>query len=294
MVVSSSPAVARWQQWGQEPHDDPPNGDDVQARHARPRHRQHDRYRDGCACPALGRHARLPRSRHRRRAARRQHSGNLQRSLQRPAPARRRRGDAHAEAAWPWLRPAGRRRSQPAGGRPVRARGRDRRCRRQRPHAGDLRPRGGRGDAADGRRYAASAAGAAGTGVQRTRPDAGAERARGQAWQGLSGTPTRPARPRHKAEEAAPDDEGTVAAAATPTSLDVPGRDPRCQRRQARSTGARAPCARRPRAQPGLPSSHRSRSPTPVLPAPVIPAVAPADPSGPGNGHGHAYGHDKA
>jgi len=32
----------------------------------------------------------------------------------------------------------------------------------------------------------------------------------------------------------------------------------------------------------------------PVLPAPVTPAVAPDDPSGRGNGHGHAYGRDKA
>ena len=31
-----------------------------------------------------------------------------------------------------------------------------------------------------------------------------------------------------------------------------------------------------------------------AAPAPVSPAGAPADPSGPGKGHGHAYGHDKA
>ena len=69
-------------------------------------------------------------------------SGNLSAPYNDLLPARRRRGDPHARAARPWLRPAGRRRRQPAGGRPVRARGRDRRRRRQRPHAGDLRPRG--------------------------------------------------------------------------------------------------------------------------------------------------------
>jgi hypothetical protein len=92
------------------------------------------------------------------------------------------------------------------------------------------------------------------------------------------------------------DDEGTVAAAATPTSLIFLGESPG-------PSGGKD--ARPERGRPGHTGSghgraaHQSsgRVTDPALPAAVpasVPAVPPTDdPSGPGNGHGHAYGHDK-
>lgn len=87
-------------------------------------------------------------------------------------------------------------------------------------------------------------------------------------------------------------DEGTVAADATPTSVVFLGLTP------AVSGGKHA------RPEHGHPAHGRPAHPRPAgavdpalpatAPAPVSPAVALDDPSGPGNGHGHAYGHDKA
>ncbi len=87
---------------------------------------------------------------------------------------------------------------------------------------------------------------------------------------------------------------GTVAAAATPTSLTFLGESPaasgdkHAQPEHGRPTHAGSGHGR---------GAHQSAVTDPALPAaptPVTPAVSPTDdPSGPGNGHGHAYGHDK-
>ena len=93
------------------------------------------------------------------------------------------------------------------------------------------------------------------------------------------------------------EDEGTVAAAATPTSLIFLGESP----------GASGEKDARPEhGRPGHTGSGHGRAAhqssgavtDPALPAavpaPVVPAVPTTDdPSGPGKGHGHAYGHDK-
>ena len=90
-------------------------------------------------------------------------------------------------------------------------------------------------------------------------------------------------------------DQGTVAAAATPTSLAFLGLTPAVSGgKHARPEHGR-PAHAGSGHQPGRPSSRPVAVTGPGrCPAPVTPAVAPADPSGPGNGHGHAYGHDKA
>ena len=90
------------------------------------------------------------------------------------------------------------------------------------------------------------------------------------------------------------EDEGTVAAAATPTSLTFLGVSPVASGgKHARPEHGRPPHAGSGQgraapvavADPALPAA---------VPAPVVPAVPTTDdPSGPGNGHGHAYGHDK-
>ncbi len=96
-----------------------------------------------------------------------------------------------------------------------------------------------------------------------------------------------------KAAKHSREDLGTVAAAATPTSLTFLGVTPAASDdRQAR------PEHRHPAHAGSGHSKAAQQSPVAitdlVLPDPVSPAVAPADPSGPGNGRGHAYGHDKA
>jgi hypothetical protein len=86
-------------------------------------------------------------------------------------------------------------------------------------------------------------------------------------------------------------EEGTVAAAATPTSLTFLGVTP------AANSGRQAKAEHGRPADAG--SGHGRATPAvavtvPALPAPVTQLVSPTDdPSGPGNGHGHAYGHDK-
>jgi hypothetical protein len=88
-------------------------------------------------------------------------------------------------------------------------------------------------------------------------------------------------------------DQGTVAAAATPTSITFLGLTP-----AARGDKNARPEHGRPAHAGSGHGKGAKQSPVavtdPVLPAPVTPAVAPDDPSGPGNGHGNAYGHDKA
>jgi hypothetical protein len=88
--------------------------------------------------------------------------------------------------------------------------------------------------------------------------------------------------------------EGTVAAAATPTSLSFLGVSPTSSGgKHARPEHGRPPHAGsgHGRAAPGAVTDPAVPA---AVPAPVTPAVPPTDdPSGPGNGHGHAYGHDK-
>jgi hypothetical protein len=99
----------------------------------------------------------------------------------------------------------------------------------------------------------------------------------------------------HKATKQPREDQGaedTVAAAATPTSLTFLGLTP------AVSGGKHGRPAHAGRGH-GRPAHQRPAAtvdpaPTAVVPALVTPATAVADPSDPGNGHGHAYGHDKA
>jgi hypothetical protein len=98
---------------------------------------------------------------------------------------------------------------------------------------------------------------------------------------------------RGQAKKQAGEDEGTVAAAATPTSLTFLGLSPTSSGgKHARPEHGRPPHAG---------SGHSRAAPVTVtdpalpaaVPAPVTPADPTDDPSGPGNGHGHAYGHDK-
>lgn len=90
-----------------------------------------------------------------------------------------------------------------------------------------------------------------------------------------------------KAEQQAREDEGTAAAAASPTSLTFLGLTPAVSagRHAHQAQGRHARESSVPVTVPPQP---------PAAPAAVDPAAAPADPSGPGNGQGHAYGHDKA
>jgi hypothetical protein len=97
-----------------------------------------------------------------------------------------------------------------------------------------------------------------------------------------------------KAKRRAGEDKGTVATAATPTSLTFLGDSPAANSQRARGEHGRpthagsglgrgAPKSAVPASDPALP-----------VPAPVIPATSPAaDPSGPGNGHAYAYGHER-
>jgi hypothetical protein len=100
-----------------------------------------------------------------------------------------------------------------------------------------------------------------------------------------------------KAKKKGGGEEGTVAAAATPTSLTFLGESPapsgdkdaRPEHGRPGHTGSgHGRAAHQPKVavtDPALPATD---------PAPVVPAVPPTeDPSGPGNRHGHAYGHDK-
>ena len=111
----------------------------------------------------------------------------------------------------------------------------------------------------------------------------------------VSGTPTRPAKlAKTKAAKPAPRGRGHGGG----------GRHAHQPRRSCGATPAvsggkhaRPEHGRPAHADPGHPAAAQ-QSPVavtaPVLPAPVTPAARHADPSGPGNGHGHAYGHDKA
>jgi hypothetical protein len=92
-------------------------------------------------------------------------------------------------------------------------------------------------------------------------------------------------------------EEGTVAAAATPTSLTFLGESPAARGgRNARPEHGRPTHAGSGHGRAGhqTPGGVTDPALTAAVPAPVLPAVpASADPSGPGNGRGHAYGHDK-
>jgi hypothetical protein len=96
------------------------------------------------------------------------------------------------------------------------------------------------------------------------------------------------------AREAKADAEGTVAAAATPTSLTFLGVSPVASGgKHARPEHGRPPHAGSGQGRPALVAVAEPALPA-AVPALVTPAVPPTDdPSGPGNGHGHAYGHDK-
>ena len=100
-----------------------------------------------------------------------------------------------------------------------------------------------------------------------------------------------------KAKKKAGGDEGTVAAAATPTSLTFLGVTPAAHSgRHARSEHGRPADAGSGHGRGGHQSKVAVTDPAlpAAVPAPVTPAVPPTDdPSGPGKGHGHAYGHDK-
>jgi hypothetical protein len=96
----------------------------------------------------------------------------------------------------------------------------------------------------------------------------------------------------HKATKPPREDRDSVAPAATPTSLTFLGLTPAVSggkhaRPEHGHPGPGRPAHQAPAGavDPALPA-------TP--PAPVSPADSLDDPSGPGNGHGHAYGHDKA
>jgi hypothetical protein len=102
---------------------------------------------------------------------------------------------------------------------------------------------------------------------------------------------------RGQANKPAGEAEGTVAAAATPTSLMFLGSSPAASSgRHARAEhgGSTHPGSAHGRAAHQAPGEVTDPALPATAPAPVVPAVAPtADPSGPGNGHGHAYGHDE-
>jgi hypothetical protein len=91
----------------------------------------------------------------------------------------------------------------------------------------------------------------------------------------------------NKAAKPPRQDEGTVAAAATPTSLTFLGLTPAVSGGGPGHHGHGRPAHRSSTAVTAPPL-------TAAAPAPADPADAPVDAGGPGNGHGHAYGHDKA